>query len=133
MKVIIAGSRTLRSFGVVRRAIYHGCAALQIAKPSEVVSGGASGVDSTGELWAGANGVPVRRFPADWIRYGLGAGPIRNREMADYADALIAVWDGKSRGTADMIRQMRERGKPVEVFTPDDVRVWNGEERRRAV
>lgn len=72
---------------------------------TEVVSGGAKGVDSLGEVWAHSMGVPVKVFPADWDKHGKKAGFVRNAEMAEYADALIAVWDGQSRGTYDMIRK----------------------------
>lgn len=60
--------------------------------------------------------IPFKVFPADWKKYGRSAGPRRNRQMAEYADAAIVFWDGKSRGTQNMIQQMRELGKPVEVI-----------------
>lgn len=71
-------------------------------KITEVVSGKAKGVDTAGELWACARGIHVEPFEANWPLYGLSAGPIRNEEMAIYADALILVWDGKSKGSTDM-------------------------------
>jgi hypothetical protein len=64
-------------------------------------------VDTLAELWAVENGIPNTRYPADWKRYGRKAGPIRNRLMAENAEALIAIWDGKSRGAMDMIKQAR--------------------------
>lgn len=82
----------------------------------EVVSGGARGADAAGEVWARRQGCAVEVFPADWELYGRGAGPRRNGQMADHADALVALWDGVSSGTKDMIRQMRRRMKPVWVF-----------------
>jgi hypothetical protein len=72
-------------------------------KPTVVLSGGARGADYLGELWAKENGVPLEIYPAHWAMHGKAAGPIRNREMARHAEALIALWDGKSRGTKDMI------------------------------
>ena len=83
---------------------------------TEVVSGGARGIDTDGEHWAIGSGIPVKRFPADWDDLGKRAGFVRNAEMADYADALIAIWDGKSRGTLHMINTMVEAGKPVFVY-----------------
>lgn len=110
MKVIIAGSRGVTTRAEVLQAIldsgFH---------VTEVVSGGARGPDQIGEWWARTVGVPVRRFPADWKTHGRAAGPIRNREMAAYADALIAVWDGESSGTADMIGEAEARGLKVFV------------------
>jgi hypothetical protein len=67
---------------------------------SEVVSGAASGVDSDGEEWAARHGIKVYSFPAEWKRHGRAAGPIRNRLMAEYADA-VALFPG-GRGTANM-------------------------------
>lgn len=74
----------------------------------EVVSGGATGIDSMGELWAGRNKKPVKVFKADWKEHGPAAGPIRNSEMAAYANAL-AVFEGGS-GTADMLRKAEDAG-----------------------
>ena len=70
---------------------------------TEVVSGGARGVDKLGEIWAVKNDIPIRLFPANWKEHGRSAGYIRNKEMANYADALIALWDGKSAGTRHMV------------------------------
>lgn len=109
MKVIIAGSRdvTFPLLHVVRAVDESGWMI------TEVVSGCARGVDEHGEQWAKRRDIPVKRFPADWDRHGRAAGPIRNRQMAQYADALIAIWDGKSRGTKNMIDEMNKCGKPV--------------------
>lgn len=84
--------------------------------PSEVVSGGAPGVDTMGERFAAAFGIPVKRFRADWDRHGKAAGPIRNREMAEYADALLAIRKGDSPGTRDMIAQATKRGLKVHIY-----------------
>jgi len=81
---------------------------------TEVVSGTALGADRLGEEWAEEQGIAVRRMPADWDRYGKKAGFLRNREMAQVAEALIALWDGTSPGTRDMVKEGRERG--LEVF-----------------
>lgn len=81
----------------------------------EIVSGGAKGADSLGERYAKVNKVPLKIFKADWDKYGKGAGHIRNREMAEYATHLIAFWDGKSRGTENMINTAKELGLKVKV------------------
>jgi hypothetical protein len=77
---------------------------------SEVVSGGAMGIDIAGEAWAYESNVRVKTFSADWNQYGRAAGPIRNRQMADYADALVLVWNGKSRGSMSMRREAQLAG-----------------------
>ena len=119
MKTIIAGSRSITSMYVVNAAV-----AASGFTVSEVVSGRARGVDILGEQWASAHGVPVKGFPARWRRadgsVDRGAGSARNQQMADYADALIAVWDGESRGTADMIRRATSRGLKVFVYEQRD-------------
>lgn len=107
MKVIIAGSRTILDFDKVLDAVMN--AGFDI---DEVVSGGASGVDKLGEDWAAVNLTPIKRFTPEWTVYGRAAGPRRNRQMAEYADALVAIWDGKSRGTLNMIEEMKRLGKP---------------------
>jgi len=80
---------------------------------SEIVQGGARGVDTHAFNLGWARGIPVRSFPADWSQHGKAAGPIRNRQMLEYAEALIAVWDGNSRGTAHMVGIARTRGVPI--------------------
>ena len=114
MRTIIAGSRNITDLSVVREAVERSGFSV-----TEVVSGGARGVDRLGERLAGILEVPCRVFPADWDAHGRSAGAIRNGEMADYADALVAVWDGRSRGTANMISQARRRGLEVYVHKPD--------------
>lgn len=112
MRVIIAGSRNWD------KTVYE---LDDIVKASgfeitQVVSGNAKGPDQCGERWAIKIGrVPVMFFPANWSTLGKSAGYERNKEMAVYADALIAIWDGQSRGTKHMIETMRFHNKPVYV------------------
>lgn len=86
------------------------------SRATVVLSGDARGVDRMGEMWARLNFVRVERYPAQWEVYGKRAGPIRNAEMASNADALIAVWDGSSRGTAHMIDTAKKKGLRVYVL-----------------
>ena len=111
MKIIIAGSRGLspRMDQIHSELFQAGWCA------DEIVSGGARGVDKAGERFADTELVPVRRFPANWTKYGKKAGPLRNAKMAKYADALMAFWDGESPGTRNMISLMEELGKPCHV------------------
>lgn len=83
--------------------------------PSVVVSGAARGADTAGEEWAEANGIPVESMPASWNEHGKAAGAIRNAEMARNADALIALWDGESPGTRDMIERAKAHGLRIYV------------------
>lgn len=113
MKVIVAGSRegfvARNVFEAIEESPFHG-------KITEIVSGGARGVDRDGEYYAKCNSLPVKQFLPDWEKYGKSAGMIRNHDMALYADALVAVWDGKSRGTQHMILDMQKTGKPVHIY-----------------
>lgn len=113
MRTIIAGSRTIEQYDLVKTAIESCNWHLEI---TEVVSGCAEGADLFGEQWAKRKMIPIKRFPADWRKHGKRAGPIRNEEMANYADALIAVWDGVSRGTQDMIERARYHRLRVYVY-----------------
>lgn len=110
MKIIIAGSRSITQPKIVDDAIQQSGWVNEI---TEVVSGCALGPDKFGEMWARRNKIPVKRFPALWYKYGKEAGHYRNKQMAEYADKLIAVWDGKSTGTHNMLIQMKMAEKPV--------------------
>jgi hypothetical protein len=113
MRTIIAGSRGITDYEEVRKAIIDSGFII-----TEVVSGACpTGVDPLGERWAYLNDIPVKRFPADWDKFGKGAGPIRNREMARYGEALIACWDGVSRGTLNMVQEARLKGLKVHLHT----------------
>lgn len=98
MKTIIAGSRNITDYSIVLQAIID--ANFDI---TAVVSGTARGVDQLGEKFANDSSLQIHKFPAQWDEYGKSAGYIRNKQMAEFSDALIAVWDGKSKGTKHMI------------------------------
>lgn len=120
MKCIIAGTRTLTekdTFEAIADCPW-------VDEITEVVSGGARGPDTHGERWArDVANLPVKRFPANWSKYGRAAGPIRNRHMARYVGdgGLIAVWDGRSRGTGNMIGLARDYNLRVHVWTVDNL------------
>lgn len=114
MRIIIAGSRGLQfAFQDIVDAM-HSLAENQI-HATEIISGCAAGVDTAGEKWAEVNGVAVKRFPAYWQTHGRAAGPIRNEQMAEYGQVLLAVWDGKSKGTADIIKRAKAHGLLVYI------------------
>lgn len=129
MKTIIAGTRHGITLDDVSQAVK-----LAGYSITEVVSGRCgTGADRAGEVWAKQHGLPIQPFPAMWedldarpcairtradgSKYNSLAGHNRNEEMAQYADALIAVWDGKSTGTQDMIRRAIAHGLRVFVWT----------------
>lgn len=116
MRLIIAGSRhldvsthyieeTLHTFGIAVKDI------------TEVVSGNAQGIDHNGEEFSiEFLNKEAKGFPADWSR-GSIAGSERNELMAEYSDALLLIWDGKSDGSADMKMQMMKLRKPIYEVT----------------
>lgn len=113
MKTIIAGSREGFTIEDVYKAWDFSGFGI-----SEVVSGGARGVDRLGEQWAKEQDVPIKRFIPDWNGpLGKAAGHARNRDMGDYSEALIALWDGQSKGTKGMIDYAKKKGLQVYVYT----------------
>lgn len=117
MKIIIAGGRDFNNYYILEKVLNSFKGFID-----EVISGDARGADELGARWATYNNIHVNHFPADWDYYGHAAGFIRNIEMADNADALIAFWDSKSKGTEHMIKTMQLKKKPYRVFD------YNGEE-----
>jgi hypothetical protein len=129
MKLIIAGSRTFDSFNYTfitnlvdfynlkPTTIVCGCGGTDETlvesklQKDDVVSN--QGVDLLGEIWAKVKGIEIAYFPGGWKCLGRKAGPIRNKEMAVYGDALLLIWDGKSRGSALMKKEMELLKKPV--------------------
>lgn len=112
MRLIIAGSRDITNEHIVQEAIE----LTNLWPITEIVLGGARGVDKLGEQWAEQEVIAVKAFPADWKQYGAQAGILRNIQMAEYADALIAIWDGSSPGTKHMIDTMVKVQKPVFIY-----------------
>lgn len=127
MKTIIAGSRKIKDFAHVETAMANCPWRDQI---THVVSGCAPGVDTLGEEWAEKNLIHIVRAPAKWDDltapgavvkrhnisgkpYNARAGFDRNEAMAKYADALVAVWNGHSHGTADMIQRAERHGLKI--------------------
>lgn len=122
MRTIIAGSRTINDMRLLKRAVEQSDFLV-----TEIISGGARGVDRLGEMYAKSAGIDLVIFPANWTANGKAAGPIRNKRMAKYAiadesrpGALIALWDGESRGTKSMIDIAESLGLKVFIFLVDD-------------
>jgi hypothetical protein len=127
MKVIIAGTRSITDYNLIKKAVSN-CG----WELTAIVSGKAFGVDELGERYAKENKITLYEFPAEWDNleapkavikinkwgkpYNAKAGHDRNAKMAEVADALIAIWDGKSKGTRDMIHIMKYLKKDVYVM-----------------
>lgn len=113
-KVIIAGCRDFNDYELLKEKCDD---FLQDEKKEDVViiSGHASGADALGERYAQECGFQLETYPADWKAHGRAAGPIRNARMSSAANALIAFWDGKSRGTKNMIETAKSHNLKVVV------------------
>lgn len=114
MKVLVCGSRTIDEPGAVSRAVEQSG-----LSPTQIISGGARGVDRLASEYAVAKGIEFIEYLADWDKYGKRAGYMRNYVMVGAADAVIAIWDGTSSGTKHSIELALSSGKPVFVYTPN--------------
>jgi len=117
MKVIIAGSRGFGNMDLMTTkmdSLLQG--RIATGERIAIVSGTAAGADRMGETYGKLRGYDVQQFPADWDKYGKSAGYRRNEQMAAQADALVAFWDGKSRGTKHMIDMSTQKGLMVRVI-----------------
>lgn len=119
MKTIIAGSRDA-TYEQLMMALEQCPFTSEI---TAVICGCARGADHHGESWAKSKGLPVIHYHAEWKVYGDAAGPIRNRAMAQVAEALIAVRIGgpKSKGTSGMIWEAKKKGLRLFVLDFDEV------------
>jgi predicted Rossmann fold nucleotide-binding protein DprA/Smf involved in DNA uptake len=82
---------------------------------TEIVSGGAVGADACAAEYARRNGIALTEFRPEYERYGHAAPIKRNETIVDYADRVLAFWDGKSRGTLSVIRYAEKKGKVCEI------------------
>jgi hypothetical protein len=102
MRFIIAGSRIIDNEKLVLEIIDKFVDENKL-NIQTILSGCAEGVDTLGEIWANNKQISIKKYPADWDRYGRSAGYIRNELMAQNADGLIAIIKNNSKGTRHMI------------------------------
>lgn len=114
-KVIIAGSRGFSNYKLLREQCNKYLHEKRKTSNVIIVSGHARGADTLGEKYAQDEGFALEIYPAQWKKLGKQAGYRRNEQMAEVADALIAFWDGSSRGTKHMIDIMNEKNLLVRV------------------
>ena len=114
-KIVIGGCRDFSDYRLLCDYVDLCLARLKQQGDICIISGGCHGTDALGERYAQERGYAVKVYPADWETYGRSAGPIRNREMVENADAVIAFWDGRSAGTASLISCAKELKKPLRV------------------
>lgn len=127
MRVAIIGSRNIEYDKMKERAYALLCRYIP-ANATEIVSGGAVGIDTLAEIYAKQNGLPTKIFKPDYARYGKRAPLVRNDEIVDYAQYVLAVWDGSSHGTAYTVATCIQKGIPVKVVTLEDNSDFEDEE-----
>lgn len=113
MKLAVVGSRTWKDWLMVRQEI-NKFPCLE----TEIVSGGAAGVDRMAKDVAERDNFSYTEFRPDWNKYGKRAGAVRNKQIVDYCDKLIAFWDGQSKGTKISIDLAEKAGKLLKVYNP---------------
>lgn len=106
MKLAIVGSRNLHITNLEHYIT---------ADVTEIVSGGAKGIDSCARVFATSKGIPLKEFLPDYNKYGRSAPIIRNKEIVDYSDAVLTFWNGNSKGTKSVIDYCKKQDKPVRI------------------
>ena len=114
-KVIVAGSRGFSNYKLLKETCNSTLREKKKTHNVIIVSGHAKGADTYGEMYANEEKLDLEIFTADWKKYGKSAGFRRNEQMAEFADALIAFWDGKSNGTKHMIETATNKGMQIKV------------------
>ena len=117
MKIIIAGSRNINNYELIKETMDNILKTLNI--PITIISGGANGVDKLGERYALEKHLGLTVYPADWDTYGKSAGYIRNEQMANVGNMLVAFWDGKSKGTKHMIDLAEKYNLIIKIIKED--------------
>ena len=106
MKIAVVGSRNVKVIDIGK----------YISQGEEIVSGGAVGVDSCAAEYAKKNGLKLTVFLPEYDRYGRAAPIVRNKKIVDYADKVLAFWDGSSKGTLSVIKYAEKLGKPCQII-----------------
>lgn len=115
-RLVVAGTRYYNNYAFVASKLDAYLADKRDKYDITIICGDAQGADAMGFAYASNHNLKIEHFPAEWGRFGSAAGPIRNKKMAQKADAVIVFWDGKSPGTRDMIQNAKAEGLPCTVI-----------------
>lgn len=118
MKVCICGSRNITDYELLKQ-----CVIDSKFEITSIISGGAKGVDQLAIQYAKEFNIPWVEYLADWATHGRSAGIIRNKQMVDKAEGVIALWDGLSSGTANSISYAQKTEKPLFIWSPHRVNI----------
>lgn len=113
MELAVVGSRTFNNYELLKEKLdkIH-----EKRKITAIVSGGAKGADTLAEKWADEYKIPKIIFVPDWNKYGKKAGFLRNEKIIQNSEAVVAFWDGESKGTLHSINLSKKYGKPCLVI-----------------
>ena len=115
-KVVVAGGRDFTNYNLLKKKVDNILSQKKLTHKILILSGKSIGADCLGEIYALENNLEILSYPADWDKFGKKAGVKRNAEMINDADALIAFWNGNSRGTKYMIDIATKKGKMIRVI-----------------
>ncbi len=113
-RILVAGSRRYTNYDEAEKTILS-LIAPYLGENILILSGGCRGTDQLGERFAKEHRYPLSQYLPQWNLYGKAAGPIRNRRMVEECDAIVCFWDGKSKGTASLIRYARLYHKRIVI------------------
>jgi hypothetical protein len=107
MIIAVIGSRNFADYKLLETTL------AVLPEITQIVSGGASGADSLAEIYAKQHQIPLVIFKPDWKQFGKGAGIVRNRQIIEAAEMVVAFWDGASKGTASSMAFATKKGIPI--------------------
>jgi len=110
MITAVIGSRNFTDYKLLESTLE------SLPEITQIVSGGAKGADSLAKTYAEQHQLPLVIFKPDWKQYGKGAGIVRNRQIIDAAQMVVAFWDGVSKGTASSLALAKAKGIPVHII-----------------
>jgi hypothetical protein len=116
VKIAVVGSRNFNDYDLLSEVLFSS------VSPNEdtLISGGAKGADSLAEQFAKENEIDCKIFEAEWDKFGKSAGFLRNEQIVEEAEHVIAFWDGKSKGTLNTINKAKKKGiNPLVIYFRD--------------
>ena len=122
MNIGVVGSRTFDDYPLLDKTLddiveeIQSTCRVEKEEPITIISGGASGADAWAEIYAVKHKYELRIFEAEWNKYGKRAGPLRNKQIVEASDVIVAFWDGKSAGTKNTIEEAGKRGSGVDLI-----------------
>ncbi len=125
MKIAVVGSRSFDDYEFLKKILNYHTSTL-VYPCVQIISGGARGADTLAKQYATEHGLDIQEFIPDWDTHGKSAGYLRNEQIVDACDELVAFFDGKSRGTGHSVELAENAGKPVYKYWPPEPDITEG-------